>query len=58
MAARERRALADAVTVLFERYPQRPTTCRYAEGFSWNDASCRQLELLGEMRERAARVGE
>jgi teichuronic acid biosynthesis glycosyltransferase TuaC len=46
MAERTPEALADAVRRLFERYPDRAATRRYAEGFSWAETTTGQLGLF------------
>jgi glycosyltransferase involved in cell wall biosynthesis len=46
MAERTPEALADAVRRLFEHYPDRGATRRYAEGFSWAATTAGQLELF------------
>jgi hypothetical protein len=46
MAERTPEALADAVRNLFERYPDRGATRRYAEGFGWAETTAGQLGLF------------
>ena len=49
MAARTPEALADAVRRLFEHYPDRGATRRYAEQFSWDATTAGQLELFSRI---------
>jgi glycosyltransferase involved in cell wall biosynthesis len=49
MAERTPEALADAVRRLFEHYPDRGATRRYAEGFSWADTTAGQLRLFSRI---------
>jgi len=56
MAARTPEALADAVRRLFEHYPDRGATRRYAEQFSWDATTAGQLELFGRILSTGATV--
>jgi len=49
MAERTPEALADAVRRLFEHYPDRGATRRYAEGFSWAETTAGQLRLFSRI---------
>jgi glycosyltransferase involved in cell wall biosynthesis len=49
MAERTPEALADAVRRLFEHYPDRSATRRYAEGFSWAETTAGQLRLFSRI---------
>ena len=49
MAERTPEALADAVRRLFEHYPDRGATRRYAEQFSWDATTAGQLELFSRI---------
>jgi len=49
MAERTPEALAVAVRRLFEHYPDRSATRRYAEQFSWDATTAGQLELFGRI---------
>jgi glycosyltransferase involved in cell wall biosynthesis len=57
MATRTPEALADAVQRLFEQYPDRGATRRYAEGFSWAATTAGQLELFSHVLQPADRRG-
>jgi glycosyltransferase involved in cell wall biosynthesis len=46
MAERAPEALAEAVRRLFEHYPERGATRRYAEGFGWAETTTGQLRLF------------
>jgi glycosyltransferase involved in cell wall biosynthesis len=49
MEERTPTALADAVRRLFEHYPDRGATRRYAEGFSWAETTAGQLRLFSRI---------
>jgi teichuronic acid biosynthesis glycosyltransferase TuaC len=49
MAERTPQALARAVQSLFEQYPDRAATRRYAEQFSWTAVTTGQLQLFGRI---------
>ena len=53
MAKRTPEALADAVQRLFEQYPDRGATRRYAEGFSWAATTAGQVELFSNILQAA-----
>jgi len=57
MAERTPEALADAVRRLFEHYPDRGATRRYAEGFSWAETTAGQLRLFGRILQGADKHG-
>jgi glycosyltransferase involved in cell wall biosynthesis len=54
MEERTPQGVADAVTRLRAAYPDRGTTRRYAERFSWDDTTTGQLRLFGEVLARRA----
>jgi glycosyltransferase involved in cell wall biosynthesis len=56
IAERTPEALADAVRRLFEHYPDRGATRRYAEQFSWDATTAGQLELFGRILSTGATV--
>ena len=57
MAERTPEALADAVRRLFEHYPDRGATRRYAEGFSWAETTAGQLRLFSRILQVADHQG-
>jgi teichuronic acid biosynthesis glycosyltransferase TuaC len=57
MAERTPEALADAVRKLFEHYPDRGATRRYAEGFSWAETTTGQLRLFRRIVDAAPADG-
>ncbi|HKQ25288.1 MAG TPA: glycosyltransferase family 4 protein [Burkholderiales bacterium] len=57
MAERTPEALADAVRRLFENYPDRGATRRFAEGFSWAETTAGQLRLFGRILQAADKQG-
>ena len=54
MRSRDAEGIVRAVTELFDAYPDRAMTRRYAEGFSWDSTSQGQLELFAAVREGGA----
>ena len=56
IAERTPEALAGAVRRLFEHYPDRGATRRYAEQFSWDATTAGQLELFGRILSTGATV--
>lgn len=54
MRSRDAEGIVRAVTELFDAYPDRAMTRRYAEGFSWDSTSQGQLELFAAVRECGA----
>jgi teichuronic acid biosynthesis glycosyltransferase TuaC len=57
MAERTPEALADAVRRLFENYPDRGATRRYAEGFSWAETTAGQLRLFSRILQATDKKG-
>lgn len=52
MSARTPRCLADAVMELRSNYPDRSTTRRYAERFSWDETTSGQIQLFNRVLNR------
>jgi teichuronic acid biosynthesis glycosyltransferase TuaC len=55
IAVRTSPVLAGAVKLLFEQYPDRAATRRYAQRYSWDDTTAGQLQLFKAILERRAR---
>ena len=49
LVKRDARSIADGITRLFEDYPDRTLTRKYAEQFSWHDTSLGQRELFASV---------